>query len=248
MSLTEEPNVMDAVSGTPGPEGPGAYDTELSAAQRIELLRAENAKLHIELDEANVRLVHSRICHQSEAQGRQSEAQIRHILQQGLDALQRSYFQHMTSYKSRLSRYDGERVKLLEDNRIAEELIASQKQLIEMYEARDRQQQQSANHLVEGGPQLSQYKDHTHSSQYYQIYQPSRSQEFIIDPTRLHQLPDLDYSITSSIEPCNTEPVQSPLHLTSVEHDEESNYNNGDGNKRGPEDEGGRPNKRRRAK
>ena len=96
MSLPEEPNVMDAVSGTaqstPGPEvrvfaetlrhenrtdlpqGPCAHGTELSAAQRIELLRAENVNFRIELKEANVRLVHSRICHQSEAQGRQSEA------------------------------------------------------------------------------------------------------------------------------------------------------------------------------
>ncbi|CZR52097.1 uncharacterized protein PAC_01974 [Phialocephala subalpina] len=269
MSLPEEPNVMDAVSGTaqstPGPEGPGAHGTELLATQRIELLRAENVNLRIELEEANVRLVHSRICHQSEAQGRQSEAQIRQIIQRGLDAVQKSYFQLATNYKSRLSRYDGERVKLLEDSRIAEELIASQKQLIELYEARDRQQQQSASHLVEGGPLLSQYNDHNHSSQ-YPTYQPPHSQEFIIDPTRLHPLPDLDYSIGSSIEPCNTDavmstpvaefesqapilPVQSTLYPTSAEHDVPgSNHNKGDGNKRGPEDEGGKPSKKRKTK
>ena len=173
----------------------------------------------------------------------------------------------MTSYKSRLSRYDGERVKHLEDIRIAKELIASQKQLIEMYEARDRQQQQSASHLVEGGPLLSQYKDHNHSSQYptYQP-QPPSNQEFIMDPTRLHPLPDLDYSIGSSIEPCNTDavmstpvaeyenqapilPVQSTLYPISAEHEVPgSDHNKGDGNKRGPEDEGGKPNKKRKTK
>ena len=138
---------MDVVSGTaqstPGPEvrvfaetprhenrtdllqEPGAHGTELSTAQRIELLRAENVNFRIELEEANVRLIHSRICHQSEAQGRQSEAQIRHIIQRGLDAVQTSYFQLATSYKSRLNRYNGERVKLLKDIRITEKLIAS---------------------------------------------------------------------------------------------------------------------------
>jgi hypothetical protein len=77
-----------------------------------------------------------------------------------------------------------------------------------MYKARDRQQQQSASHLVKGGPLLSQYNDHNHSSQ-YPTYQPPGSQEFIIDPTRLHPLPDLDYSIGSSIEPCTTDAVMS---------------------------------------
>jgi hypothetical protein len=182
-------------------------------------------------------------------------------MQPGLDTIQKSYFQLATSCKSILSRYDGERVKLLE-------LIASQKQLIEIYEARDRQQQQqSASHLVEGGPLLSQYNDHNHSSQYptYQP-QPHSNQEFIMDPTRLHPLPDLDYSIGSSIEPCNTDaamstpiaefenqapilPVQSMLYPTSAERDVPgSNHNNGDGNKRGPEDEGGKPNKKRKTK
>ena len=115
------------------------HGTELSAAHHIEFLRAENVNLRIQLEEAHVRLLHSRICHQSEAQGRQSEAQIRQTIQRGLEAVQQTYFQLATNYKSRLSRYDGERVKLQEDIRISEELIASQKQLIEMYEARDRQ-------------------------------------------------------------------------------------------------------------
>ncbi|KAH6667765.1 hypothetical protein B0J14DRAFT_601394 [Halenospora varia] len=270
MSLPEEPTVMDAVSGTPQPtlgqEGAGVHGTEVSAAHHIELLRAENENLRIQLEEAHVRLLHSRICYQSEAQGRQSEAQIRQTIQQGLDTVQRKYFQLMTSYKSRLSKYDGERVKLQEDSRIAEELAASQKQLIEMYEARDRQQQQPASHLVEGGPLLSQYNDHNHSSQ-YPTYQPPRSQEFVIDPTRLHPLNDLDYSIGSSIEPsCNTDavmstpvaefefqaplqPLQSTPHPTSAKCDVSGpNHTKSDGNKRGPEDEGTKPSKRRKAK
>ena len=238
---------------------------ELPAAHRIELLRAENVNLRIQLDEAHVRLLHSRISHQSEAQGRISEAQIRHILQGGLDAVQKTYFQLATSYKSRLSKYDGERVNLLEDVRNAEELAASQKQLIEIYEARDRQQQQPACHLVEGGPLLSQYNDHHHSPQYL-TYPPPRSQDFNIDPTRLQPLHDLDYSIGSPLEPCNTDAVmstpatefesQAPIlpfpslpHPTSAEHDvPEPNYTKSVGSKRGPEDEGAKSSKKRKTK
>lgn len=223
-------------------------------------MRAENVNLRIQLDEAQVRLLHSRISHQSEAQGRLSEAQIRHILQGGLDAVQKTYFQLATNYKSRLSKYDGERVKLLEDIRIAEELVANQKQLIEIYEARERQQQQSACHLVESGPLLSQYNDQDHSSQYL-TYPPPRSQEYNIDPTRLHTLHDLDYGIGSPLEPCDTNAVMStPVaeyenqastlpspylsHPTAAEH----NVPEPNNDKRGPEDEEVKPNKKRRMK
>lgn len=228
-------------------------------------MRAENLNLRIQLDEAQVRLLHSRIGHQSEAQGRQSEAQIRHILQGGLDAVQKTYSQLATSYKSSLSKYDGERVKLLEDIRIAEELAANQKQLIEIYEAQARQQQQPTSHLVESGPLLSQYHDHNHSSQYL-TYPPPRNQELNIDPTRLHTLHDLDYSIGPPLEPCNTDAVmstpvpefenQAPIlpfpsmpHPTPAEHDvPDPNYSKSDRNKRGPEDEGAKSNKKRRMK
>ena len=170
------------------------------------------------------------------------------------------YFQLATSYKSRLSIYDGEKVKLLEDIQIAEELVASQKQLIDIYEAR----QQQPGYL-EGGPLMPQDNNHNHSSQYL-TYQPPRSQEFNIDPNRLHPLDDIDYSIGSPVEPCNTDavmstpvagfenqppilPVQSTPHLTPAEHDVPGpSYTKGDGSKRGPEDEWAKPNKKRKTK
>jgi hypothetical protein len=78
-------------------------------------LRAENDDLHIKLDEEHVRLLYSRICLRSEAQGRLAQAQIRHTIQQGLDAVQKAYFQLATNYKSKRSSYDEKTVKLLED-------------------------------------------------------------------------------------------------------------------------------------
>ena len=212
----------------------------------------------------HMRLLQSRISHQSEEQGRKSEAQIRQILQAGLGVVQQTWFQLATSYRSRLSIYNSERIKLLEDNRIAEELVVSQKQLIEMYEARDRQHQ----HHVEGGPLLSQFNDHNnqHQSSQYLTYQPPRSQELTMDPSRLGPLDDLDYSIGAPLVPCNIDAVpsapvaefqnQSPILPsqstplpTPNEHDvSEPDHTNSDGNKVGQEGEGVRPSKKRKTR
>ncbi|KAH9206343.1 hypothetical protein DL95DRAFT_397017 [Leptodontidium sp. 2 PMI_412] len=270
MSLPEEPKMMATVSGTPHstpepePEDLGAHDTELSAVQRIERLRAENDDLHVQLDEAHVRLLHSQICHQAEAQGRQSEAQIRHILQQGLDTVEKTYFQLAASYKTTLSKNDGERVKLLEDIRHTEELVATQKQLIELYEAREQQQQQPASHLVDGDPMLSQYGVHGHSQ--YPTYQQSHNERFIIDPARLPPLGDLDYRLGPSIESCNPDaitstpvtefehqapivPVQSSPLATVAQHDVlRPDQARSDGNKRQLEDAVPKSNRKRKTK
>lgn len=259
--------MMAAVSGTPHstpePEDSGAHNPELSAAQRVERLRAENDNLRIQLDETHVRLLHSQICCQAEAQGRQSEAQIRHIMQQGMDAVQKTYFQLAASYKTTLSKNDGERAKFLEDIRQAEELVATQKQLIELYEAREQQQQQQpASHLVDGDPLLSQYGVHGHSQ--YPTYQQSHSQGFIIDPARLPPLSDLDYRLGPSIEPCNPDattstpvteyqapiiPVQSSPLATVAQHDVMGHDQaRSDGNKRQTEDTGAKSNRKRKTK
>lgn len=237
---------MDAISSvpqsTPGQEGSSVHDTD------VKLLRAENDTHCIELAELHVRLLRSQTYYQS-------EVQIRQTIQRSYDMIQQKYFQLTASYKSRLSKYGRELAKLQEDNRTAEELVASQRRLIEMYEARDQQQQQPTSQLVDGGPLVSQYNGHNHSQ--YSTYQPPQSQEFIIDPTRLHPLNDLDYSIGSPIEPPrNTDvvistptaefgfqaPLQSTPHPTSAECDIPGpNYTKSD-----EKDEGTKPSKKRR--
>ncbi|TAQ88897.1 hypothetical protein B7494_g2772 [Chlorociboria aeruginascens] len=250
-----------------GPESSSVQARELSAARRIRLLREENIELRIRLGEIHGRL-HSRTSHQSEAQGRQSELQIHHnILPGDLDALQRTNLQSVTSGIFELSKYDCEIFKLLEDTRTAEGLVASQTQLIHMYEARERQQQQQQRptcHHAEGGPLLSQYNDHNHSTQ-YPTYQPPRNREFNIDPNGIHQIHDLDYSIGSPIDPCDTDVVmftavpafESPSPIPTFQSTPYPspkldvpglNHTRGDGNKRGLEDEGANPNKKQKMK
>ncbi|KAH7363993.1 hypothetical protein BKA65DRAFT_545895 [Rhexocercosporidium sp. MPI-PUGE-AT-0058] len=252
MSLPEVPNMTATLSGTPHstpePEVSGTHATELSPTQRIERLRAENDDLRIQLDEAHVRLLHSQICHQADAQGRHAEEQIRRIMQQGINTLETTYFQLAARYKTTLSTNDGERVKLLEDIRITEELVASQKQLIDLYEARDRQQQQPASHLVDGDPLLSQYSTHSHCAQ-YPTYQQPHNQGFIIDTARLSPLADLDYRLGPSIEPCNpaSTPVPEFEHQASIVP-VQSNQTRSDGIKRELEDVGTKNSRKRKSK
>ena len=229
----------------------------LSEAQRIDLLKAEVRDVRISLDESNVRLLHSRICHQSEAQSRQ-------ILQRGLEVYQQTYLQLEKNYRSIYKEHDREKTRLQEDLRIANELIDSQKQLIDMYQS--QQQQLPASHLVQGGPLLSECNDHNHSCQ-YSPYEPPRSHEFVIDPAGLRPLDDLDYSIGSPIEnSCDTDPAMSvPVtqfedqtpnlsapsiqHPTSAERDAPGPaHTKSEKGKRAPEDEDAKPNKKRRTK
>ena len=235
----------------------------------MERLRADNDNLRVQLDETHVRLLHSQICCQAEAQGRQAEAQgreaevqIRLIMQHGMEAVQKTFFQLSASYKTTLSKNDSERGRLLKDIQEAEELIATQKQLIELYQAQEQQQQQPAGHLVDGDPLLSQYGVHGHSQ--YPTYQQSHNQGFIIDPARLPPLSDLDFRLGPSIEPCNTDvitstpvteyqapivPVRSSPLATVIQHDLMGHDQaRSDGNKRQTEDTGAKSNRKRKTK
>jgi hypothetical protein len=218
-------------------------------------VKAELRSVRLDLHDTIIRLLHSRICHQAEAQRSQT-------LQSGLDAHQQQHFQLARYYRSIYEEYDREKKRLQEDLRLANELIESQKQLIDMYQG--QQQQQPASHLVQGGPLLSQCNDPNHSCQ-YPSYQPTRNQQFVIEPVGLHPLNDFDYSIGSPIEPsCDTDPVmstpvaqfeeqtpnmsvQSMLHPISAERDAPGpTHTKSDERKRAPGDEGLKPNKKRR--
>lgn len=176
----------------------------------------------------------------------------------------------MTSFKARLSEHDVEKLKLLDDIRIFEEFGASQRQLIENYEARERQQQQlqqPACHLVEDGPLLSQYNDRNPSSQPVTYGLPRYHDEILIDPNHLHPLPDIDYSIGSPLEPIHKNTVmstpatdlveyqaailqlQSTPHPMAAEHDPlGSSHTKDDRKKKEPETDGGKPSKKRKTK
>jgi hypothetical protein len=202
------------------------------------------------LDKTSLRLLHSRIWHQSEAQSRQ-------ILQRGLEVLQQAHSQLVTKYQSAYEEQDVEIARLREDLGIAEGLAGTQKQLLDMYQG--QQQQPPASQ-----PLLPQY-DHHHSNQYpqYPPYEQSSSHQFVMDPATLPRLNDFRYSIGAPIEPsCDTDPVMSTpfpqfeetpnLFMqppTSAERDVPGPTNTkSEGTKRGPEDEGVKPSKKRKAK
>ena len=193
------------------------------------------------------RLAYYRICLQWEAQSRQT-------LQKGLDFLQHQHAQLAGKYRSIYEEYDREKTRLQKDLGIANELIDSQKQLIEMYQ--DQHQQQPQSHLAQGGPLLSQCNHYNDSSQ-YPPYQPPRSHEFVIDPAGLRPLNDFDYGMETSPEPsCGPNPVMStPVtqfaeqtsnlsvppapHPSSAERDAPvQTHAKSDGKKRGPGGEG----------
>lgn len=220
----------------------------MSLTQRLELVEAELRNTRLDLDETSVRLLHYRICHQSEARSRET-------LQRGLDIQQQQHIQLSGNYRSIYEEYGREKARLLEDLRIANALIDSQKQLIDMYQG--QQQQQPATHLTQGGPLLSQCNDCNDS----RPYQPPRSHEFVIDPAGHRPLNDFDYSIGPSLEPSgDTNPVMSSpvtqfeeqtpnlsIHPVLAERDAPVPTNaKSDGRKRGPGDEGAKSNKKRK--
>jgi hypothetical protein len=154
--------------------------------------------------------------------------------------------------------HDQEMAILRQDLELAEKLIVTQKEMID-------QQQESASRPVPVGPLLPNYNDQ--NQPYYQTYfQPPRNQEFIIDPTGLRQIDNYDYNIGTSMDSsCGTQPVMtntvpeldqqtsvssmpSILQPVSAERDVEVPANTGEGFKRASEDEGSKPNKKRRMK
>ena len=256
MSLLEVPALTYATNVTP-PSTPEQDATALSAAQYIDVLKAQLRNVRIELDESKVRLLHSRIRLQSEAQSRQT-------LQQGLNAHEQTHFQLAKSYKSMYEEFDREKIQLQNELRNANERIESLEQQISMLQS--QQQQPPASHLVQGGPLLSQYNDHNDSRQYLP-YQPPRSHDFIIDPTGLCQLENLDYSIGLPLEPCcncdldpvmsasvaeNQPPnmsIQSMLHPAPAEGDAPGpTHTKSEETKTGLADEGAKPSKKRKTK
>jgi hypothetical protein len=139
------------------------------------------------------------------------------------------YFQLAEKYKSIYEKCDQEKISLKEDLRISEELIQSQRQLIELHQS--QQQQQPASHLFQDGPLLSEYNDHNQSCQ-YSPYQPPGNHQFI-DPTSLR---GFNYSIgfpVGDTEPAIFTPVAefedqtSNLPIQSVQHPVSFDYSIG---------------------
>ena len=75
------------------------------------------------------------------------------------------YGHENTKLQSGCEERDRQISKLQEDSRIAHELVASYKQLTEMYEG--QQQQQSSYNMGQGWPLLPQYPGQSHSSPFY---------------------------------------------------------------------------------
>jgi len=147
-----------------------------------------------------IRLVHARICLQSEAQSRQT-------LQQGLELYQRLYLNLARRYKSIFEECDHEITSLREDHQIDTELITSQRQLLDLLQS--QQQQQQANNIIQGGPLLPQYNDHNHPCHNCSPYHSSGNDDFV-DPTSLRPGNDFEYSMFPGEPSCDPEPVMLP--------------------------------------
>jgi len=234
----------------------------MSETQQIEFLKSELRSSRVNLEEVKTRLVYSRVCHQA-------EAQYRHVMQRGLDASTHTHLRTSKVYRSMYEEMAREKAALMEDKRLNEELIAAQKDYIALQQVKMQQQQQQqqqhqlpVDRSVQGGPLISQYHDQQHPA-----YQPPSDNQALIEPGSIHQLGDLDYSIGSSIEPpCDQDIVmattianyvteapipfaQTTQYPTSSErHLPQSELDKNDGNKRGQDDDGVKPSKRRKNK
>jgi len=251
MSLQEIQASMGSSSShlpfNPKPEA--LSQSGVSPTQCLDLANLEHCNAHIALDETNAQLLYSKICHRAEAQSRQ-------ILQNGLEALQQTYFQLLQKYKSACEEYDRLVTRLREDAGLSEELIQSQKQMIDIYQD---QQQQSASHVAQAETLLPQYNEHSQIPS----YQPLRSHEFILDPTGFTTPEDFAYNLGPSTGGCsNLEPIQatefepqipnmsiqSIMHTIPTTGDFAVPTHGSEGTRIVPGDEGARPSKKRKTK
>ncbi|KAH8587324.1 hypothetical protein B0O99DRAFT_694597 [Bisporella sp. PMI_857] len=234
---------------TPEPETDTINGPGLSAAQKIEMLEAEVLGVRMDLDEVNVRLLHASICHES-------EVKCRWTMQHGLDTMQQRHSQLSNNYQSIIVRYGREKSQLQEQLRIAEELIDTQKQMIDyQQQQQQRQQQQQEQEQQYLAPLMAQYTQ----------YEQPPDDQFSTNPVGLSPPGDVDYSITSSLDlSCGTSPIippppenrvvppmslQAVIHPTSTSEDAAAaTLGEPETIKRGIEDEGQTRSKKRRTK
>jgi hypothetical protein len=184
----------------------------------------------------------------------QAEVRRSQTFQQGFEVQQQKCI-------SMFQEHDQDMSIIRQDLELAEKLIVSQKEMID--------HQQSASHPATVGPLLPNYNDQ--NQPYYEHYYQPRNQEFVVDPT-LRQVGNYDYNIETSMESSCESPlvmsnpapvfeqqtsnsyipsipsIQSILHPVSAERDVEVPANAVGGLKRIPQDEGAKPNKKRRMK
>ncbi|KAH8797679.1 hypothetical protein F5884DRAFT_839115 [Xylogone sp. PMI_703] len=213
-------------------------------------MNPENRDLRIELNEAYILISNLKWSNQLASQIHQS-------IQSYLENFQGSLFKLTAEYKSVIDEHDHERSRLQQDLQKAEELLATQNELLALYQGR---LQEPASQFAQGGPLLSQYPDHSNSYQ-FQSYQTARSQAFV-EPRTVNEL---DYNISHVEAACNTAPANSMpehklenrapnisipvlLHATSTDNDEHLSANKSEEKEKSEIENGAKPSKKRRSR
>jgi len=219
------------------------------SALRLDIVNEKLRELRKKLDQSEIGQFKWQMWYQAEVRRSQT-------FQQGFEVQQQKCM-------SMSEDHDHEMATLRQDLELAEKLISTQKEMIDT----QGQQQQSGGHPVPVGPLLPNYNDQNQSYPPYQsYYQPPRNHDFVIDPTGLRQIDDYDYNIGTSMDSsCDPQlamsnpvpefnqqtsnlSIPSILHPVSAERDVPVPANTGEGMKRASEDEGAKPNKKRRTK
>lgn len=218
MSLPEVLPALEATSGdsppsTPLSEATCVNDQYLSPAQQLSQLKGKLRHADAERDTLKFQLFHARICYEAEAQSHQA-------LRQGLEGLHHECVQLGAGYKSRYEECgrENERLQtrcteLSSDNdqlrehlRVTDELISCYKRLIEMSEGAHHQP--LASNLSQGWPTLPPNDGPNHFGQIslpplsHPLSLPplSLNRQFVINPTSLRPVDDVDYGIGPSVD------------------------------------------------
>ncbi|KAH8799110.1 hypothetical protein F5884DRAFT_134504 [Xylogone sp. PMI_703] len=205
-------------------------------------MNPENRDLRIKLNEAYILISNLKWSNQLASQIHQS-------IQSYLENFQGSLFKLTAEYRSVIDERDRERSRLQQELQKAEKLLATQNELLALYQGR---LQEPASQFAQGGPLLSQYSDHSSPYQ-FQSYQTARSQTFV-EPGTVNEL---DYNIPRVEATCDTIPANSMpehklenrapnisipalLHATSTDQDEHHSTNKSEEQEKSEIDDGER--------
>ncbi|KAH8800877.1 hypothetical protein F5884DRAFT_541918 [Xylogone sp. PMI_703] len=211
-------------------------------------MNPENRDLRMKLNEAYILISNLKWSNQLASQIHQS-------IQSYLENFQGSLFKLTAGYKSVIDEHDREKNGLQKDLQKAEELIATQNELLALYQGR---LQEPA--FAQGGPLLSQYPDHSNSYQ-FQSYQTARSQAFV-EPRTVNEL---DCNIPRVEATCDTAPANSTpehklenrapnisipalLHATTIDQGEHLSVHQSEEKEKSEIDDGARTSKKRKSR
>jgi hypothetical protein len=209
-------------------------DQSLSPNQPLRQLEEKLRRAHSERDALQFQLWHSRICYEAESQSSQA-------FKHGLENLQRELTQLGATYTSRYEECDREKdilqarcweldsdnEQLREHLRVADELIACYKRLVDMSE---EAHQKPVGSVYQGWSVLPQDNgsDYCHPITLPPISLPpstlppslpslSLNHEFAIDSANLRPIGELDYGIGPAVDTCFGTDLLAPPYVSSFD-------------------------------